>query len=51
MRVEMYASDWIFGLFASVIPLDHMAYFFSNFYQYKWIFFYKLILTILKFLE
>lgn len=47
----MYASDWIFGLFASVIPLEKMSAFFSKFYQFKWIFFYKLILSILKFLE
>eukprot|EP00347_Sterkiella_histriomuscorum_P000966 403373845 len=51
LKVEMYASDWIFGLFASVIPLEKMSAFFSKFYQYKWIFFYKLILSILKFLE
>ena len=51
LRVEMYASDWIFGLFASVIPLEKMSAFFHNFYQYKWIFFYQLILSILKFLE
>jgi hypothetical protein len=47
----MYASDWIFGLFASVIPLEKMSAFFSRFYQHKWIFFYKLILSILKQLE
>jgi Rab-GTPase-TBC domain len=51
LRVEMYASDWIFGLFASVIPLEHMSTFFSKFYKHKWIFFYQLILSILKFLE
>lgn len=51
LRVEMYASDWIFGLFASVIPLEQMSSFFSKFYRYKWIFFYQLILSILKFLE
>ena len=51
MKVEMYASDWIFGLFASVIPLEKMHQFFSKFYQYKWVFFYQLILSILKFLE
>jgi len=47
----MYASEWIFGLFSSVIPLEQMGVFFSNFFQDGWIFFYKLILTILKFLE
>lgn len=47
----MYASEWIFSLFASVIPLEKMSAFFSRFYQHKWIFFYKLILSILKQLE
>lgn len=44
----MYASEWIFGLFASVIPLEEMGVFFDGFYRDKWIFFYKLILCILK---
>jgi len=47
----MYASDWIFGLFASVIPLEHMSGFFSRFFRHRWIFFYQLILSILKHLE
>ena len=47
----MYASDWIFGLFASVIPLEQMACFFTKFYRHRWLFFYQLILSILKYLE
>ena len=46
----MYASDWIFSVFTSVLPEDDSeitAAFFSLFFQYKWEFFYKLILTIL----
>lgn len=48
---EMYASDWIFGLFASILPENQTnvtAHFFSLFFQYKWEFFYKLILSILE---
>ena len=44
----MYASEWIFGLFASVIPCEHMSLFLDKFFQHKWIFFYSLILTILR---
>jgi len=44
----VYASEWIFGLFASVIPCDYMGDFFDNFFKYKWIFFYQLILSLLK---
>jgi len=48
IRANVYASEWIFGLFASVIPCDHMGDFFDKFFQDKWIFFYQLILTLLK---
>lgn len=51
VRPEMYASDWIFSLFASVLPetLSHVtAEFFNKFFVYKWEFFYKLILSILE---
>ena len=47
---EMYAKDWIFGLFASILPdnQSHItAQFFSLFFEYKWEFFYKLTLSIL----
>ena len=48
IRAQMYASEWIFGLFASVIPCEHMNLFLDKFFQHKWVFFYSLILTILK---
>ena len=47
----MYASDWIFSIFTSVLPEDNhkvTAAFFSKFFKFKWEFFYKLILTILE---
>jgi hypothetical protein len=47
----MYASDWIFGLFASVIPLEKMKIFFNIFFKRKWVFFYQMILSILRNLE
>lgn len=40
IRANVYASEWIFGLFASVIPCDYMGEFFDHFFQHKWIFFY-----------
>ena len=43
----VYASEWIFGLFASVIPCQYMSEFFDRFFKHKWIFFYQLILTLL----
>ncbi len=47
-RAEMYASEWIFGLFSSVVPLELMGEFYSCFFAQRWIYFYKLVLTILK---
>ena len=51
VRPEMYASDWIFSVFTSVLPEKNSkvtSKFFSLFLEHKWEFFYKLILTILK---
>ena len=48
MRAYIFASEWIFGLFASVIPCEHMGSFFDHFYEQKWLFFYSLVLTLLK---
>ena len=48
IRTKVFASEWIFGLFASVIPTDHMGHFFDKFFQHRWIFFYQLILALLR---
>lgn len=48
---ECYASEWIFSLFCSVLPEDETkitAVFFSKFLEFKWEFFYKLVLTVLN---
>ena len=50
VKPEMYARDWIFSLFTSVLPETNSkvtASFFSQFFVYKWEFFYKLVLSIL----
>ena len=54
VRPEMYASDWIFSVFCSVLPEQdtHLTEaFFSQFFKHRWEFFYKLVLTILKHTE
>ena len=48
LRASIYASEWIFGLFASVVPSMHMTTFFDNFFEHRWHFFYQLVLTLLK---
>ena len=40
LQVEMYASDWIFGMYCSIIPLDKLAEFWTNFFERGWAFFY-----------
>lgn len=48
MTIEMFAMDWILGLFASIIPISTMGVFFDNFFKEKWFFFYKVVLVFLK---
>lgn len=48
IKAEMFASEWIFGLFSSVIPLELMTDFWSNFFENGWIFFYQLVLQIMR---
>ena len=47
MKANIYAGEWIFGLFASVIPCEHMGAFFDHFFEHRWVFFYQLVLTLL----
>ena len=54
VRPEMYASDWIFSLFSSVLPETQSkitSSFFTQFFKYKWEFFYKLVLSILEHIQ
>jgi len=51
VRVEMYASDWIFALFSNVIPTVKMDIFFDGFFSRGWIFFYKFTMTLLRILS
>eukprot|EP00997_Jenningsia_sp_PLL12_P008859 NODE_5705_length_557_cov_107.584646_g4968_i0.p1 GENE.NODE_5705_length_557_cov_107.584646_g4968_i0~~NODE_5705_length_557_cov_107.584646_g4968_i0.p1 ORF type:complete len:86 (+),score=11.53 NODE_5705_length_557_cov_107.584646_g4968_i0:34-258(+) len=51
MKVDMYASEWIMTLFSSVMPIEQMCLFYNHFFERRWIFFYEIVLSILKFLE
>jgi hypothetical protein len=48
IRFEMYASDWVFALYANIIPSAQMHHFFDHFFKSGWCFFYKLTLTLLR---
>lgn len=48
LKANIYAGEWIVGLFASVIPTEHMGAFFDKFFEQRWPFFYQLVLTLLK---
>lgn len=45
----MYASDWVFCLFASLIPIHVWPDFLDLFIQLKWPFFYSMCLSLLEY--
>ena len=47
MRVEIFAADWIFALFANIIPSSQMHNFYDAFFKEVWIFFYRFALAFL----
>ncbi len=49
IKVELFCHEWILSLFGTVIPLDDMSVFLDYFLKEQWPFFYKLILTFLKY--
>ena len=51
IRFEMYASDWVFALYANIIPSAQMHHFFDHFFKSGWCFFYKLTLTLLRIMQ
>ena len=54
VQTEMYASDWIFSLFCSVLPENQSSItssFFTQFFEHKWEFFYKLVLSLLEHIQ
>jgi hypothetical protein len=51
VRVEMYASDWIFALYANVIPNTQVHLFLNEFFKHGWAFFYRFTMTFLKVLS
>ena len=44
----MFATEWIFTLFACVIPIEQIENFFDEFFKEAWVFFYKFIIHLLK---
>ena len=51
LSVEMFASDWLFCLFCSAIPLSALTHFFTAFLKDGWLFFYRLAMAILGILK
>ena len=48
---KMYATEWCFSLFGSVVPANEMVTVLDNFFKKGWIFFYKFVMFILTRLE
>ena len=51
MQVEMFATDWIIGLFCSTVPLGKLAHFFDKFFEEGWKYFYKVVIAFLNEIE
>ena len=51
VQCKMYATEWCFSLFGSVVPANEMVSVLDNFFRKGWIFFYKFVIYILKRLE
>lgn len=48
---EMYAAEWCISLFSSIVPIPEMGNMLDLFFQYGWLFFYKLGIAVLEWLE
>lgn len=48
---KMYATEWCFSLFGSVVPANEMVTVLDEFFKKGWIFFYKFVMYILFRLE
>jgi hypothetical protein len=51
VEIEMFASPWILSLFCGLIPVPFLHCFITRFFKYKWVAFYKILLSILKHLQ
>lgn len=49
--VEMFATDWCFSLFGSIVPVAELVEIIDKFYKYGWMIFYKMVMVILERLE
>lgn len=51
INFEMFAAEWCFTLFGSVIPVGQMHHFMDNFLTSGWVYFYRFIIVLLECLE
>jgi len=51
IKVDVFCTEWILALFASVIPVENMANFYDILLSEGWPFFYKIILAFLQHFE
>jgi hypothetical protein len=51
INCEMYAAEWCFTLFGSVIPVREMINVLDGFFNEGWIFFYRMVIVLLQCLE
>jgi hypothetical protein len=51
IEVKMFATEWCFTLFGSMVPVQHMGHFIDMFLSNGWMSLYKVALVILRRLE
>ena len=51
INCEMYATEWCFTLFASVIPPTQMHHVLDCFFERGWVYFYRLVIVLLECLQ
>lgn len=51
INCEMYAAEWCFTLFGSVVPVKEMINVLDGFFSEGWIFFYRMVIVLLRCLE
>eukprot|EP00826_Nyctotherus_ovalis_P043074 TRINITY_DN4505_c0_g1_i9.p1 TRINITY_DN4505_c0_g1~~TRINITY_DN4505_c0_g1_i9.p1 ORF type:complete len:206 (-),score=46.93 TRINITY_DN4505_c0_g1_i9:42-659(-) len=51
VKIEVFATHWIFTLFSCILPIDEMGGFFDQFFDHSWLFFYRFAIHLIRMVE